>query len=118
MPSPNTPITLVTNTAQNVGDNVYDPGAISPLPAGALPVVLMLSVRAHSIATGTLTVRVEYSLDGTNWGLADPTQAMTGITTAIVASKRFDLAFPRWRVVSNLSAGTAAISIVAYTTST
>ena len=112
MPVAQNAYTLLTNTALGVGDNVLqDIGAITPGPDGRLPTTLFVIARIHTFTTGPVTIRVEYSLDGTNWGGGDPAQAMTAFAAVGIAAKAFALQYPRYRIVANLTAGSATLSL-------
>jgi hypothetical protein len=112
MPVAQNSYTLLTNTALSVGDNVLqDNGAVTPGPDGRLPTTLFILARVHTFTTGPVTIRVEYSLDGTNWGGGDPAQTMTAFAATGIAAKAFALQYPRFRVVANLAAGAAAFSL-------
>lgn len=112
MPVAQNSYTLLTNTALSTGDNLLqDNGAITPGPDGRLPTTLFVFVRAHTLVTGPLTIRVEYSLDGTNWGGGDPAQTMTAISVAGMAAKAFTIQYPRFRIVANLTAGSGTMSL-------
>ena len=81
-----------------------------------MPTTIQVFVRVHTFTTGPLTPRIEYSYDGTNWGGADPAQTMTAFAATGMAAKAFAAQFPRWRVVLNLTAGAAAVTVWAATT--
>ena len=116
MPFPNSVMSFAQGVALSVGDNTFDPG-VSPFAGQITPATLSVAVRVLSIVTGPVVVRLEYSADnGATFGPGDPSQVMTALAAVGQAFKSFPLQFPRFRIVANLTVGTATVNIVGYPT--
>lgn len=112
MPIPNSIMSFAQGVALGVGDNAFDLG-VSPFAGQSS--TLGVAVRVLAIVTGPVVVRLEYSADnGATFGPGDPSQVMTALAAVGQAFKSFPLQFPRFRLVANLTVGTATVNIVGY----
>lgn len=91
---------------------------------GAIPtntgdkVSLFLNVTAATGTTPTLTVSVEWSVDGTNFGPAETPDAFTQVTAQGAKVKAFDAKAPYYRVVYTIGGTTPSFTftVTSYTT--
>lgn len=69
---------------------------------------LLLEVTAQSGTTPTLDVTVEWSMDGTNFGQGQPSDAFTQVTTTVPTRvvKQFNTKAPYFRVVYTIGGTT------------
>lgn len=81
-------------------------------------VAVAAAVTAVSGTTPSMTLTVEWSPDGTNWGLADPTDAFTAITTAVTRAKTFDVKARFFRVAWAITGTTPSFTFAVAATQT
>jgi hypothetical protein len=93
------PAVVVVSGAKSASGNS---GAVNS-PKG-LYLNVLLEVTAQSGTTPTLDVSVEWSMDGTNFGVAQPADSFTQVTTTVPTRvvKAFQNKAPFYRVVYTL----------------
>jgi hypothetical protein len=65
-----------------------------------------------------MVISVEWSMDGTNFGVGDPADTMTALTAVSATVKTFEVKGPFFRTRWTISGGTPSLtfSITAYVT--
>lgn len=71
---------------------------------------LTLNVTASSGTTPSLTLAVQWSADGTNFGAADPADAFAAVTGNGVVSKAFTVKAAFWRLAWTISGTTPSFT--------
>jgi hypothetical protein len=85
-------------------------GNSSALPAAGLALGLELVVTAASGTTPSMTLSVEWSNDGTNWGTADPTDVFPAMTAAGRRFKHVTVKARLFRFVWTISGTTPSLT--------
>lgn len=93
-------------------------GSSDPQAVLGSKVAISATISAVSGTTPSMTLVVEWSNDGTNFGLADPTDTFTAITTAVTRSKAFDAKARFFRLAWTITGTTPSFTFVAAATQT
>jgi hypothetical protein len=72
---------------------------------------VLVNVTAAS-GTPSMIISLEWSMDGTNFGVADSADAMTALTAVSAAVKAFEVKAPYYRVRWTISGGTPSLTFV------
>lgn len=99
--------TIVTSAARTATGNET---SVARATADHNNVALTLNVTAASGTTPSMTLALQWSADGTNWGAADPADTFTAVTTTGVVSKAFAVKAPFWRVAWTISGTTPSFT--------